>query len=78
MNEQKSIFGNKMTKVALGLRMRVAAYVCKLKHAYAGTFLHTQLGFQKHKKDKFFAKMVEVWNESHIVWETFQTPFFQL
>ena len=41
LNEQKSIFGNKMTKVALGLRMWVAAYVRKPKHAYVGTFLHT-------------------------------------
>ena len=67
-----------MTKVTLSLRKWVAAYVCEPMHVYAGTFLCTQLGFQKHKKDKFFANMVEVWNESHIVWETFQTPFFQL
>ena len=59
-------FENKMTKEALGLRTWVVAYIRKLKHAYAGTFLRTQLGFQKYKKDKFFAIMAEVWNESHI------------
>ena len=46
------------------------------KHAYTGTFLHTQLRFQKYKKCKFSAIMVEVWNESHIAWEPFHTPFF--
>ena len=56
-----------MTKVALGLRMWVAACVRGPKHEYAGTFLCTQLGFQKYKKDKFSIIMVEVWNESHIV-----------
>ena len=67
-----------MTKEAHGLCTWVAAYVRKLKHAYVGTFLRTQLGFQKHKKYKFFAIIAEVWNEPHIVWEPFQTPFFQL
>ena len=67
LNEQKSIFGNKMAKVALSLLMWVVAYLRELKHAYASTFLFTQLGFQKHKKDKLFAIMVEVWNESHNV-----------
>ena len=56
----KNIFGNKMTKVALGLRTWVATYVCKLKHVYAGTFLHTQLGFQKYKKEKFSTIMAEI------------------
>ena len=37
-----------------------------------------QLGFQKYKKCKFSAMMAEVWNESHIVWEPFQTAFFPL
>ena len=77
MNKQKSIFGNKMTKVALGMLTWVAACVRELKHAYAGTFLRTQLGFHKHKKDKFSTIMAEVWNESHIIWEPFQTPFFR-
>ena len=56
-----------MTKVALGLRTWVAACVRELMHAYIGTFLRTQLGFQKYKKGKFFAIMVEIWNEFHIV-----------
>ena len=56
-----------MTKVALGLRTLAVACVHKLKHAYASTFLRTQLGFPKHKKGKFSAIMVKVWNESHFV-----------
>ena len=56
-----------MTKVALGLRTLVAACVYKLKHAYAGTFLRTQLGFPKNMKGKFSAIMVKVWNESHFI-----------
>ena len=34
LNEQKSIFGDKMTKVALGLCTWVTACVRRLKHAY--------------------------------------------
>ena len=45
---------------------------------YAGTDLHMWLGFQKPMKGKFFALKIELWNESHIVWEPFQTPIFQL
>ena len=67
-----------MTKVTIDLRTWVAAYVCEPMHVYAGTFLHTQLGFQKYKKCKFSALMDKVWNESHIVREPFQTPVFQL
>ena len=66
-NEQKSIFENKMTKVALGLRTWFAAYVRELKHVYASTFLHTQQGFQKQMKGKFSAIIAKVWNESHVV-----------
>ena len=29
-------------------------------------------------KDKFSALKIKVWNESHIIWEPFQTPIFQL
>ena len=36
-----------------------------------------QIGFQKPMKDKFSALKTKVWNESHIVWEPFQTPIFQ-
>ena len=67
-----------MTKVALDLCTRVAAYVHVLKHAYAGIFLCMQLRLEKYKKNKFSAIMAEVWNESHIVWGPFQTPFFPL
>jgi len=62
---KKSILGNKMTKVALGPHTWTS--ICGLKHAYAGTLLHTQLGFQKNKKCKFSAIMAEVWNESCII-----------
>ena len=63
---RKKIFGNKITKVAFSPQ----ACVC--------IFLHTQLGFQKHEKDKFSTIMAEVWNESHIDWKPLQTPFFPL
>jgi len=46
-----------MIKVAIGLRTWVAACVREPKYAYVGTFLHTQLGFQK---GKFAAIMTEV------------------
>ena len=55
-----------MTKVALGPHTWIAAYVREPKHVRVS----------KHKKCKFFAIMAEVWNESHIVLEPFQTPFF--
>jgi len=45
LNVQKSIFGNKMTKVALSLRTWVVACLRELNHAYASTFLRTQLRF---------------------------------
>ena len=67
-----------MTKVALGLRTWVATCINEPKDAYANTFLCMQLGFQKHKKCKFSTIMADVWNEFHIIWELFQTPFFQL
>ena len=67
-----------MTKVALGLHTWVITCVRKPKNAFVGKFLCTQLRFQKHKKGKFSSIMAEVWNESHIVWESFQTPFFPL
>ena len=54
-------FGNKMTKVALGLHTWVTACLRELKHVYVGTFLRTQLGFQKHKKYKVSTIMAEVW-----------------
>ena len=56
-----------MTRVALSPRMWAVACIRRPKHAYAGTFLRTQLGFQKHKKCKFSAIKAEVWNEFHIV-----------
>jgi len=67
-----------MTKVAIGPHTWTVAFICGPKYAYAGTLLRTQLGFQRHKKCKFSAIMAEIWNESHIIWEPFQTPFFPL
>ena len=78
MRKKKSIFRNKMTKVTLSPRTWAATYVCGPKHAYVGTFLGTKLGFQRHKKGKFSTIIAKVWNESHIIWEPFQTPFFSL
>ena len=75
---KKNIFLEKKTKVALGPGMWVAAYIRGPKHVYAGTLLCMQLRFQKHEKGKFFAIMAEVWNESHIIWQRFQTPFLPL
>ena len=65
-----------MTKVALGPRTWAAVCVHGPKYAYADTLLRMQLGFQKHEKGKFSTIMAEVWNESHIDWEPFQTLFF--
>ena len=62
--------------MALGPRTWTIACVCGPKHAYVGTLLCTQLGFQRHKKDKFSTIIAEVWNESYIVWEPFKTSFF--
>ena len=56
-----------MIKVVLDPRTWAKACVHGLKHAYAGTLLRTQLGFQKHKKCKFSAIVTEIWNESHII-----------
>ena len=64
-----------MAKVALGPHTWAAACINEPKHAYASTFLYTQLRFQKHGKGKFSAIMTEVWNESPIIWEPFQTSF---
>ena len=49
-----------------------------LMHTYVGTDLCSQLEFQKPMKDKFSALKIEIWNESYIVWEPFQTFIFQL
>ena len=49
-----------MTKIALDLHTWIAACVRELKYVYVGTFLRTQLGFQKNKKDKFFTIMAVV------------------
>ena len=67
-----------MTKVALDLRMWVTSCVRMPKHVYTSIILCMQLGFQKYKKCKFSTIMAEIWNESHIIWELFQTPFFPL
>ena len=35
-------------------------------------------GVSETMKGKFFALKTGVWNESHIIWQLFQAPFFQL
>ena len=67
-----------MNKVALDPIMWAIAWAHGPKHAYVGPLLCMQLEFQKHKKCKLSAIMVEVWNESNIIWEQFQTSFFPL
>ena len=64
--------------MALNSRLWAAACVRGPKHAYVGTLLGMQLGFQKHKKFKFFAIIAEVWNDSYTIRKLFQTPFFPL
>ena len=61
-----------------GLRKQAQTCIHKPHAAYAGISLCTQLEFQRHKKGKFSALTTEVWNESHIIWESFQSPIFQL
>ena len=62
---------NIKAKETLGLRTQVRTYVRKHGLAHAARVLETyerQVSVLKTK----------VWNESHIVWESFQTPIFQL
>ena len=66
---KKSIFRNKMTEVALSLHTWVEA--CIRRHIPTHT-----ARVQRYKKCKFSTIMAKVWNESHIIWELFQTPFF--
>ena len=66
-----------MTKETLNPRTWVVACVRRPKYAYAGTLAYVAR-VSKTKKVKFFAIMAEVWNESHIVRELFQTLFFPL
>ena len=67
----------RLTKPSACVCKQGPAYTC-LMHTYTSMDLRTQLGFQKIMKDKFFALKTEVWNESHIIWEPFQTLIFQL
>ena len=69
---------NKRPRKTLAFIHRSDACVRRHRPAHGSTNLHTQLWFEKPMKDKFFALKSEVWNESHIVWEPFQTPIFQL
>ena len=49
-------------------------------HAYATNEcmdMRTQLGFQKLCKESFLY-LILVWNKSHIIWKSPQTPIFQL
>ena len=44
-------------------------------YAYMGLRIHAKV--PETMKGKFFSIKCEVWNESHIIWKLFQTPFFQ-
>ena len=50
---------------------KLSAYVHSLKACVRRHELRTQVGFQKPMKGKFYALKIDVWNESHIVWEPF-------
>ena len=70
-----------MTKVALSPRSTyVGSGLCTWAKAciHRHTPAYTTRVFRSIKKDKFSAIMAEVWNESHIVLELFQTQFFPL
>ena len=51
-----------------------SAHVRGPKHAYASTFLRTQLGFQKYEKGKFFAIIEWISHRLRVV----PNPFFSL
>ena len=40
--------------------------------------MHTHVRVLEIMKGKFFALKFGFWNKSHIVWEPFQTPIFEL
>ena len=65
-------------KETLGLRTQARTWICRFdayvrKHEPAHT-----ARVPETMKDKFFYINIEVWNESHIIWEPFQTLIFQL
>ena len=60
------------------MRTQESAYARGFLHAYAGPILCMHSEFLKPKQGKSFCIYVEVWNESHILWESFQTPIFTL
>ena len=47
-----------------------------MMYAYVGTDLHIRV-LETYER-QIFCINVEVWNESYIVWEPFQTPIFSL
>ena len=40
--------------------------------------MHMHARVQETMKGKYFCIKVGFWNDSHIIWEPFQTPIFQL
>ena len=62
---------NKMPRKPSACIRRSAACIHKHRPTHTVRVLETI-------KDKFFCINVEVWNESYIIWELFQTPIFSL
>ena len=65
--------GNKNPRACA--RKYAYVYTCS-RPAYAYTGMHTHARVPKTMKDKFSAFEAGIWNESHIVWELFQTLIF--
>ena len=47
-------------------------------YAYTYMGMHTHVRVQETMKEKFSTLKFVFWNESHIVWEPFQTSIFEL
>ena len=62
---------NKMPRKPLACIHRSDAQVRRHELAHVARVPETMKG-------RFFCINIEVWNESHIIWELFQTPIFSL
>ena len=65
------------------VRGHIYLYACSkpmyasFMHAYTYMSMRTHARVPKTMKGKFFYIKSEILNESHIVWEPFQTPIFK-
>ena len=77
-NEQINLFLENKAKEALDMCTQESTYMrshnaCTRRHNPA-----CACRVQETKQGKFSALKIEIWNESHIVWEPFQTPIFTI